>query len=185
MTMITKCHNCVYLFILLSCCFSLLSCGEKGQNAVTEKKLTPLPDAEIVDFITRGYKNGSLSWYIKAKKADIYNNKRITRFFFLHLYNYGKDGSLKSTASANEGTLWEETEDILLKGDVMILNEEKTLLETDSLKYVRREKKIKTSARVKITRKNGDILRGKGLIADIGLKKLEILSQVRINSFKK
>ena len=90
---------------------------------------------------------------------------------------------MTSTASAIKGTIWENTEDVFMEGRVTVLNEEKTLLETESLRYIKAENKIKTQDRVKITRVSGDVLMGKGLIADISLKRMELLSQVSGGSY--
>lgn len=159
------------------------SCAEK--NGLGEKAPEKeYPDVEIVDFVTRSYKGGKVSWHIKAKKGEIYSSRKITKLFEFNLYNYDDKGSLVSTASALEGILWEDTEDIFLKGSVVLLNEDKTVLETDTLKFIQKENKIRTRDWVKITRANGDVLRGKGLIGDMGLKKMEILSRVSIESYK-
>jgi LPS export ABC transporter protein LptC len=163
--------------------FILIGCENFFDKPDTKKEFKPLPSAEIMDFITRGYREGGLAWIIKAKKAEIFSEEKLTILHHFILYNYGKNGSMTSTASAIKGTLWEVTEDFLMEGEVTVLNEDKTLLETESLKYFKVENKIKTQDRVKITRASGDVLRGKGLIADISLKRMEILSQVSGGSY--
>lgn len=89
-------------------------------------------------------------------------------------------GSHASTAHANEARIRAGSNDVKLKGDVIIIaHEEKVTLRTQTIDYLAKQDRMRTEDEVIITRP-GAKLRGKGMEADSALNDITIFHQETI-----
>jgi LPS export ABC transporter protein LptC len=76
--------------------------------------------------------------------------------------------------TAERGVLYEETNDVVALGNVVVISDSGVTLRSDSLRWDSRRQKVMTEAFVTITRANGETLRGYGFESDANLKHLSI-----------
>jgi hypothetical protein len=70
--------------------------------------------------------------------------------------------------------LYEETNDVVALGNVVVISDSGITLRSDSLRWDSRRQKVLTEAFVTIARANGETLRGFGFESDPNLKHLSI-----------
>ena len=83
----------------------------------------------------------------------------------LKLYVYNEDGELDSELSANEGKMTDNSDDLEVNGDVVIINKKGEQLNTENLTWNKVNKKIRSEGFVKIFT-NDEIIYGSGFEAD-------------------
>ncbi|MBL6876347.1 MAG: LPS export ABC transporter periplasmic protein LptC [Chitinophagales bacterium] len=83
----------------------------------------------------------------------------------LKLYVYNENGDLDSELSANEGKMTDNSDDLEVNGDVVIINEKGEQLNTENLTWNKEDKKIRSAGFVKIFT-NDEIIYGSGFEAD-------------------
>ncbi len=83
----------------------------------------------------------------------------------LKLYVYNENGDLDSELSANEGKMTDNSDDLEVNGDVVIINEKEEQLNTENLTWNKKDKKIRSEGFVKIFT-NDEIIYGSGFEAD-------------------
>jgi LPS export ABC transporter protein LptC len=87
---------------------------------------------------------------------------------------YNQQGQHSSKLTAERGVLYEETNDVVALGNVVVVSDSGVTLRSDSLRWDSRRQKVLTEAFVTITRANGETLRGYGFESDPNLKHLSI-----------
>lgn len=83
----------------------------------------------------------------------------------LKLFVYNEVGEIESELSANEGRMTDNSDNLEVKGDVVIINEKGEQLKTEELFWNKVDKKIKTDSFVKIFT-DDEIIYGTGFEAD-------------------
>ncbi len=83
----------------------------------------------------------------------------------LKLYVYDEEGHLDSELSANSGTMSDDSDDLSVEGDVVIINQKGEKLNTESLTWNKLDKKIRSDGFVKIFT-DDEIIYGTGFEAD-------------------
>lgn len=165
-----------YLMLLM---FVQPACNKMNDLEGARKKQAAVPELEIVDYESYGYKEGRRNWRLRAEKTEVYSAQKKTIFYKFNLINYRENGHFLNQISADRGVRNDENENIHLKGNVHAENDEGTKLLSESLYYNKQKELVTSKDEVTIIRPNGDKLIGKGLRADVGLKKIELLSNVR------
>lgn len=83
----------------------------------------------------------------------------------LKLYVYDQDGQLDSELSANSGKMSDNSDDLTVNGNVVIINQKGEKLNTETLTWNKVEKKIRSEGFVKIFT-DDEIIYGTGFEAD-------------------
>ncbi|MBD3233057.1 MAG: LPS export ABC transporter periplasmic protein LptC [candidate division Zixibacteria bacterium] len=166
------------LFLILSfVVFFATNCAETDKppegNNETEMPESELYNATIV-FTAKGVRNT----VIRAEYIAKYSDKQETFGKGIHADFYGEDGEHTSDVVADSGWFDEDGQKMEVMGDVVVINEDGTKLETESLRWDPSTDKIVTDDFVKVTR-GKDILTGYGLRTDQKMENIEILRNVK------
>ncbi|MGQ9678337.1 MAG: LPS export ABC transporter periplasmic protein LptC [bacterium] len=152
-------------------------CDEASIPNLTES----LPNQVVLGFILHESASGQRRYTLIAEEAIVREKEgridvqRPLVTFFDDL------GKVYSTLRAGEGVILIRTEDLIARGNVVIQTAESTVLFTDSLVWNNSRQLVLTDAGVTIESPKGQVV-GQGLVADPGLNKIEIVSEVRGSS---
>ncbi|MDH5720090.1 MAG: LPS export ABC transporter periplasmic protein LptC [Spirochaetia bacterium] len=160
-------------YVVLSL-FIIFSCGKKSgfYSVKGEPDKEKGADLVIRNFSAQGYRIKEPLWDLYAKEAYLIYPKNLIKIHKIALTLYQDNSPVYLTAS--NGVLFQKRQLLTLAGRVMVTGAEGKRLETESLTWDEKEKKLYTDDDVKITFLEGDILEGKGLIADSRLNKITI-----------
>ena len=163
-----------YLFVLFSI---FLSC-DKGKEGVPSSVSGDIPDEEVMGFSVTETTSGRKEWILRAKWAGVYNDKGITVARTVAIEFFDETGKKYSDLTSREGILEHGSSDMRAKGDVVVVTDEGTKLETDELVWLNGPGKIVSDGFVKITRKK-DIITGIGFESHPDLKEFEIKKDIK------
>jgi len=164
------------IFILIIA-MAFLACTETEPpqpNETTEN----YPDSRLDDATIVFTKDGKQSVTIEAKHIDRWVKQDSTEADTVIVIFFDTTGTQKSTLTANRGLIREKSELVSMFGNVVAINEDSTVLKTESLFWDPETGLITTDDYVEIEKADGDLLTGYGLKADRNLHELEILSDV-------
>src|SRR5262245_14650397 len=133
------------------------------------------PDQEGWNSTLTVTSNGRVTALVKYHRMEKFSKKR--RVFFkdsVAVDFYNQQGQHSSKLTAERGVLYEETNDVVALGNVVVISDSGVTLCSDSLRWDSRRQKVMTAAFVTITRANGETLRGFGFESDANLKHLSI-----------
>ena len=137
--------------------------------------MTAEPSQEMEEFTMTHTRKGKRVWELRSPKARLKLtggaeiNKPEIRFF--------QNGNHTTTANADLAIVEDQTNDVHLEGNVVIVAlKEKTKLTTDRLNYSTKDEMFRTEESVLIERPDARI-RGVGLVADSALTDITIRSQ--------
>jgi LPS export ABC transporter protein LptC len=116
---------------------------------------------------------GKKSWVLKAKLAKSFKDRDVVDIYGAHVEFIDTNGKLFSTLVSDSGIYFLESGDIKALGNVVVTSADSTVLETDSLKWISSEKKIRTEGSVTID-KGSTVITGEGLVSDPGLDDIKI-----------
>jgi len=85
---------------------------------------------------------------------------------------YDEEGTYQSTLTARTGELQEATQDMIAKGSVMVRSEDSSI-RTEELRYDPAQDLVTTDQQTEIVQR-GNVIRGRGVTADPGLKNIRI-----------
>jgi LPS export ABC transporter protein LptC len=143
-------------------------------------KETPanIPDASLDDATIILSQDGKQEAVVDARHIDLWETKDSTEATTVRIVLYDSLGVGHSTLTGRRGLLREKAARFALFGDVVGVSKDSTILNTQSLNWNPNTKKITTEDYVEIYRKNGDVIRGWGMIADRDLRNIEITRDV-------
>lgn len=136
------------------------------------------PDSQLDDATIIFTKDGKQSVVVKAVHIDRWEENDSTEADTVEIIFFDVEGHLRSTLTADRGLIREKKEKFAVFGNVIGINEELTVLRTESLFWDPETGLITTDDYVEIQRADGDILTGWGLKADRNLQNIEILRDV-------
>ena len=163
-----------YLFIVF---FLFLSC-DKRKEGVPSSISGDVPDEEVMGFSVTETTSGRKEWILHAKWAGVYNDKGITLAKNVAIEFFDEAGKKYSDLTSREGILEHGSSNMRAKGDVVVVTDEGTKLETDELVWLNGPGKITSDGFVKITRKK-DIITGIGFESHPDLKQFEIKKDIK------
>ncbi len=140
---------------------------------------TNYPDTQLDDATIVFTEDGVQSVLVEAEHIDRWQNRDSTEADMVNLHFYDEKGVEQSSLTANRGLIREKTEKVSVFGNVIAINEDSTILRTESLLWDPETQLISTDDYVEVERANGDILTGYGLKGDRNLQELEILRDVK------
>ncbi len=159
------------LFLLIG----ILGCTTKYEEEPAKNiKTTRLPDQESWEstiLITREGKRVADIW---AGYIAVYKKKNQTVLKdSIHVDFYDQNGRHNSVLTAREGIVYNKTNDLLAKGNVIVVSDSGIVLQTEELRWDNRKQKIISDVPVVFTTKT-DTLIGDSFISDADLKNYEI-----------
>lgn len=168
------------ILVLLVAGFGIASCGRqdgRSANSNTVIDTTNRPDAIVAGATIFLYEGTIVTTEIKAELIHKFDVIDSTMGYVLDINVMDSSGSVVSTIVGDSGVIREHDNSLYLFGNVVVLTDDSTKLETDNLRWDPDRNKIETEAFVKITQ-DGDIITGWGLESDRSLSHIKILKQV-------
>jgi LPS export ABC transporter protein LptC len=175
--------NLVWSILLLIFLFLLSGSGIKSR----EESVTSSQSRKVVlpDYILKGvrhyhYEEGVLRMEASFEEGEYYASSQELYIDNCNFLYYDKNGTVVSRGSSDKARLYGNRSLIIAENNVSIVSEVNgTLLETDYLEWHGEEERFVTESNVVITRKNGDRLSGRGMVADLALRLITIKSDVK------
>ncbi|MCD6160966.1 MAG: LPS export ABC transporter periplasmic protein LptC [candidate division Zixibacteria bacterium] len=164
-------------FLLLFLALTLFSCTKTNPPKEIEND-TNYPDTQLDDATITLSKDGKQNTIVIAKHIDRWEKNDSTEADTVEITFFDENGSERSILNANRALIREKTEKISVFGSVVVVNDDSTILKTESLFWDPETELITTDDFVEIQQANGDILTGYGLRADRHLSEFEILRDV-------
>lgn len=162
----------LFLIVLMQACSPV--------DSLTSKNRERIPDQVIHGFTVTELKSGIKEWELISEKADIYQKKNTTELFEPRMKFYNNEGEVTSTMTADEGTVNNKTNDVSMRGNVIVFSEEKkTTLTTDSLRWDSKKEKVLSDDFVR-QEDEKMIVTGYGLEVDSSLGKIIIKRDVKV-----
>lgn len=154
-------YTVVFLFFLLNC--------------KSKEKEVP-PSSNEVEQIIKHFEltetvEGITNFHLEADKALLYQDKTVVYKVRLNFY---KKGTPYATLTSDSGVLFTATNDMEAMGNVEVNGVDETRLNTQSLKWLNREGKIKTSEKVVIITKENKKIEGTDFESDPGLTYIKL-----------
>jgi LPS export ABC transporter protein LptC len=135
------------------------------------------PDSEVSGARIYLYDKGQVTSEIYSKKIMKFEEKDSTAAYELNINIFDSTGRVSTHIVGDSGFIRENKGFMNIFGNVVVITDDSTTLETEYLWWDSNTDRIKTDAFVRITQ-GEDIITGWGLDADNRLKDFKILSQV-------
>ncbi len=151
---------------------AFLASPSNGKEATLNASTT----TAVADLVIKGLhltetSGDKLLWEIEADSARVYQQQQVARFRNIRLTLYEERAPVLKVQGDN-GRLDMQGRDMVVKGNVIARSQAGLIFETNSLNWENKKRLLYTSDPVKITKVN-IIIRGVGLVADVGLEKLK------------
>jgi LPS export ABC transporter protein LptC len=137
-----------------------------------------IPDQEARDFMLTESLEGRKNWTLWAAYAAMYNNQSLVDARTVRIEFFDQDGKRFSTLLADEGRVYQRSNDLEARGHVRVTTESGIFMETDSLRWQNTRGKIVSDGFVRVTRQH-DIVTGYGFESDPSLDHFTLRQQVR------
>jgi len=175
--------NLNWIVLLLIFLLPLSGSGIKsreGYVASPQSRNTVLPEYILKEVRHYHYEEGVLRMEASFEAGEYYASSGELYIENCNFLYYDKNGTLVSRGSSEKARLYGDRSLINAENNVLIVSEVNgTLLETDYLEWHGEDERFVTESDVVITRKNGDMLSGRGMIADLALRFITIKSDVK------
>jgi LPS export ABC transporter protein LptC len=139
------------------------------------KVSTEGPHLEKIHFMED--KHGQKTWELEAKSIQQYQDQNLMILDEVKVTFYTKEGGA-IIISGKQGKVNQDSKDMELVGDVVLISSDGYQLKTHSISYRHSDKTISTPDPVEI---EGEKIRliGKGMVVDMEAKILKVLNQVK------
>lgn len=124
------------------------------------------PDEVLFNSTITLTNRGNLTSQIKADKILRYAGREPMFLYHINALFYDSAGSEQARVTADSGSAVERTRYVELRGNVRVFYSNGTEIDADSLKWDQANDRVTSEGFVKITKKDGSILTGKGLETD-------------------
>ena len=165
------------IVIVLLLMIAIAGCS-KTEYPREKEAAANIPDASLDDATIILSQDGKQEAVVDAKHIDRWEAKDSTEATTVKIVLFDSLGIGHSTLTAKRGLLREKSAKFALFGDVAGVSKDSTILNTQSLYWNPDTKKITTEDYVEIHRRNGDLIKGWGMIADRDLQNIEITRDV-------
>jgi LPS export ABC transporter protein LptC len=179
-----KMYDRLLRILALSAVCVIVGCSDRSEikapgvdQADSTQVAKPRPDQQI-----RGAHIGLFDGPIKttdiqAEYIEKFVKQDSTLAWGLVVHFYDANGKETSNLTADSGLVRESTKWMVANGNVVVVTEDSSRLETEQLFWYGDQEMIKTDSFVTVYQ-HGDTLRGYGLETDHGLKRVKIKRQV-------
>lgn len=155
----------------------VFSCQTNSPPEV-EKAEVRLPDSELEEATIIFTIQGVRRMLLKADYIARYEKEDSTTARVVHADFYDEEGKHSSVLTSDFGVIKENSKELWVSGEVVVISDEGVKLETETLRWDPNIDRILTDDFVKVTREE-DILTGYGLEADQELKNIKIKREVK------
>jgi LPS export ABC transporter protein LptC len=153
---------------------TVMACEDKE---IEERLPKDTPKVVLEKLSLTETKSGQKLWTLTASRAEVYDE--IIKAEEVMVRFYGEDEDEFSVLNAPRGELNTRTHNILVKDNVVVVTSDSTMLHADSLLWVNDSAKILTDSYVKIIKKDGTVIEGRGLKTDPRLSRIEVIGEIR------
>lgn len=174
----------LFQILALSAIYAVTGCSDKSEikaPGVSQADSTEVvrlrPDQQIRGAHIGLFDGSIKTTDIQAEYIEKYVKQDSTLAWGLVVHFYDADGKETSNLTADSGLVRESIKWMVANGNVVVVTEDSSRLETEQLFWHGTERMIKTDSFVTIYQ-HGDTLRGYGLETDEGLKRVKIKRQV-------
>ncbi|MFZ5980538.1 MAG: LPS export ABC transporter periplasmic protein LptC [Candidatus Zixiibacteriota bacterium] len=168
-------------FLALAAIVILTGCNADNTSKSTQLNLIDdtanRPDSEVRNARIYLYDKGRVTTEIFSTEIHKFDELDSTMGYQLDIDFFDSTGVVMSEVIGDSGIIREQSGQLSIYGNVVVITEDKTKLETDYLYWNTVTDKIYTDAFVRITSEDG-VLTGWGLEADQRLSSYQILSRV-------
>jgi len=167
-------------FLILAALVILAGCNADNtskSNQISLMDTTARPDSEVRNARIYLYDEGRVTTEIFSTEIHKFDELDSTMGYQLEIDFFDTTGAVMSEVVGDSGIIREQTGYLSIFGNVVVVTEDNTKLETDYLYWNTTTDKIYTDAFVRITSEDG-VLTGWGLEADQRLSSYQILSKV-------
>lgn len=167
----------IYFVIILLVAVAFTGCNRDDFNRNDHSDSLELnaPDSEVSGATILLSVKGKLTTEIVADMINQYNDIDSTMAYALNIRNYDTLGQANSTVTGDSAVIREETKMYTIFGNVIVISEDGTKLETDKLHWNPKTDKIYTDSYVRITDSDG-MLSGWGFEANQKIKNYKFLN---------
>jgi len=169
--------KCILALILLLVVMTGCNRNDISRNDQNDSTVLNSPDSEVNGATILLSDKGKITSEIVADKIIQFNDLDSTMAYDLKIRNFDSLGHVNSTVTGDSSVIREETRQYIIYGNVIVVTEDGTKLETDKLNWNPKTDKIFTDAFVRITSSEG-VVSGWGMEADQKIKSYKILHQV-------
>jgi LPS export ABC transporter protein LptC len=152
-------------------------CRAGDSNPAAMQEPSRAPNEGMRGVRIQNIRVGDTRWVLAADSASVFRESKRVEAYPVEV-NFFEEDRHVSTLTANLGILLQSTDDLEARGDVRVVTDEGTVLETEVLFWDHQRALIHTDEFVRIE-KGEDVLTGFGLEADPGLDRIEIRKDVR------
>jgi len=156
--------------------FQVSCSAERKQESVTETSVE-YPDQESWQATIQITKDGRTVGMLEAGHIQKFSKKNITLMKSgLKVDFYDMDGNHTSVLNSESGKVFDDRQDMLAYGNVIVVSDSGLTLFSDTLKWNNKEQKIYSDVPVKIISDEADTLYGDSFKSDPGLINYEIVN---------
>lgn len=168
-----------YMWITLALLVVIIGCSreESTHNLSSLNDSITRPDSEVRGAKIYLYDKGEITAEVISDKIVKFESNDSTMAYKLDINIIDTLGHVSTTVTGDSGIIRENQRVMNIYGNVVVVTEDKTRLETEYLWWDANTDRIKTDAFVRIT-KGSDVITGWGLDADNKLTRIKILNQV-------
>jgi len=152
----------------------LTACFNESQTEQSSSASDIYPDQESWNAEIKITRNGKLSGLVKAGHIKSFSSQKRTELSENITVDFFKqDGQHSSVLTARGGLVFDDRDDMIAFGNVIVVSDSGVALYTDTLHWFNKEQKISSKVPVKITTQN-DTLFGDNLVSDPHLRNYEL-----------
>ena len=163
----------VTIILALLVLMSFYSC----EKEVEERLPTDIPKITLEKLCLTETKSGQKLWMLTAARAGVY--EEIIRVDTVQVRFYDEQEIEFSVLFAPRGELNTRTHNIFVADSVTVFTSDSTVLYTDSLFWLNDSAKILSDAYVRILKRDGTVIEGRGLRTDPRLTRIEIIGETK------
>ena len=171
----------VWMVAVSMAAWALLLQAAGGASPLSQKRQRgSAPEVKITGFHLVESKDGAKLWEVWGDVAELFEKEGVARVMKVSrqvtVTLYSEEGKL--TSRSDKATLNMRTKDVRLEGNVTATSETGSHLQTDSLDWSAKERRLFTRSPVTLV-KGGLLSRGVGMEAETDLERARLLSRVR------
>jgi LPS export ABC transporter protein LptC len=161
----------------------LAGCGmDRGKKSAAE---AAGGETQLPEYVLRGvthslYEEGVLKLQVAFEKGAYFADRRELAVEKCAYVYYDSEGNVLSRGRSKRATLFSDVPRLVADDDVVVVSEVNGgVLETGHLEWLGRSNQFTTNDFVTVRRLNGDMISGKGMVADLALRVVTIKRNVK------
>ncbi|MBN1407282.1 MAG: LPS export ABC transporter periplasmic protein LptC [Calditrichaceae bacterium] len=164
-------------FLNLLLAMLIFGCVTDDRESSVPNSAEDYPDQESWNATILITKEAHTVGHLKAGKIEKYSKKNITLLKEnIKIDFYNNEGRHTSMLTSEGGKVFDNNQDMLAYGNVVVISDSGMTLYTDTLKWDNKKQKIISEVPIMITTEEGDTLYGDSFISDPNLRNREIIN---------